>query len=79
LTFFFVSFPAIPTTCLGAIDTVFYKQAALAHLESIIYDPHHSDPSHDGTNGVNGTDEGVSGDGGETVANMDTAGRDTRS
>lgn len=39
---------------------MFYEQAALAHLESIIYDPHESDPSHDGPNSVDGED-GVAG------------------
>jgi hypothetical protein len=50
-----------------------YKQVALAHLESIIYDPHHSDSSLDEPSVVNGTDEEVSG-GGDTVANGDTRG-----
>lgn len=63
---------------LGVTISVFYEQAALAHLESIIYDPHESDPSHHGPNGVDGEDDaGVSGsDGDGTNANGEAGERD---
>lgn len=37
------------------------EQAALAHLESIIYDPREADSSHRGPHGVDGKDGALSG------------------
>jgi hypothetical protein len=55
---------------------VLYEQAALAYLESIIYDPDDYDPSHHGPNGVNGEDGGVSGNEGDEGANGEAGARD---
>ena len=47
------------------------EQAALAHLESIIYDPHEADASHYGPNGVDGEDGTRSGSEDATDARED--------